>query len=257
MGRQSGICCYCGEVRSFAKAHIISKTLFKDLFKRYGKVHLLNVKDIDGNNKVQDAFFDTHILCAKCDMSFSLFEDYFVQLIRGELLATGITSRIKRSDLGEYMVDKYRPVNYLHLRFFYLLTLWRCGISQQSSFTSVSLGNDEQKIHKLLQLKEPGDYKDYATVLVSFAEVDDIRALTAIGPANAMVGVIPIIVILFDQWALIYCLKKQVKEWFFQYALNDSGDLSVVIFKESFGVNFLNQLTHNQVHLRKADVFGE
>jgi hypothetical protein len=256
MGKQSGICCFCGETRRFAKAHVISKTLFKDLFQRYGKVHLLNVKDIDGNNKVQDAFYDTHILCVECDNSFSLFEDYFVQLLRGELLASCKIARVERKDFGQYLVDTYRPVNYLYLRLFYLLTLWRCSISQQSSFSTVSLGTEEQAILALLKSKSGGDCQNYATVLVSFAEVDDIRALSAISPANATVDNLPITVILFDQWAIIYCMKKQANEWFFQYALDGSDDLSIVVFKEPFGVNFLNQLTHNQVHVKKADVLG-
>jgi hypothetical protein len=256
MGKKSGVCRFCGEIKPFAKAHVISRTLFKDIFKKYQKVHFLNVKDLDGSNRVQDAFFDTHILCADCDRSFSPIENYFTRLIKGDLLNKNGIQRVKRSDFGLYMVDTYQNVQSLNLRQFYLLTLWRCSISMRSTFDSVQLGDGEAEILEHLTNKTPGDFSDYATVLVSFEYVDDIRSLSAIGPANATVDGLPITVILFNQWAIIYCMKKQVRDWFFAHSLDDSGDLSVILFKESFGVEFLHQLTHVSVHIKKKDVNG-
>lgn len=255
MGKKSGTCLYCGETKRFAKAHVISKTLFKDIIKRYGRAHLLNVTDLDRNNPVEDAFFDMHILCAECDRSFSSLEDYFVQLTRGDLLRNGKVQRKVRTDYGQYMVDTLSPVATLRLRQFYLLTLWRCSISKQDSFSALSLGAAEETvIRNLLQTNSPGDYADYATILISFSEVDDIRKFGAIAPANANIEGLPITMILFDGWAIIYCLKNQVHEWFFKHALTASENLEVIVLKERLGIELLGKLTHNNVHVREADV---
>ena len=256
MGKHTGVCRYCGNIRPFAKSHVISKTLFKELFKKHKRVHFLNVKDIEGSNLVQDAFYDTHILCSLCDTAFSPLEDYFTKFVKGELVLAGITERVSRTDYGEFMVDTYRPIDTIKLRLFYLLTLWRSSISVLDTFNSVNLGNDEELISDWIKNGNPGDYNDYGVILISFAEVDDIRALSAIGPANATVEGFPITVVLFNQWAIVFSRKKHNDQWLFPFALKDTKELQVVVWKEKEGVQFLNRLTHLNVHIKKGDVKG-
>jgi len=54
----------------------------------------------------------------------------------------------------------------------------------------------------------PGSYGFYSTVLVSLAEVDDVRTEIVIFPQPANFGDLPVIIIMANRFAIIYNLTR-------------------------------------------------
>ncbi|GAA4180523.1 hypothetical protein [Sphingobacterium ginsenosidimutans] len=106
-----GICALCKEKKKFMRAHVISKALFKSIFREYGKVHYVNVADLETPNKVQDAFFDNALYCIECDNTFSPYEQYFADLIRGRLAEIGVTANLKLLCPPNYNIDVHQDVD--------------------------------------------------------------------------------------------------------------------------------------------------
>src|SRR5215217_5129000 len=169
-----GICRFCKEEKPLIKAHIISKNLFKAIFNDYGKVHYVPLHDLDKRNKVQDAYYDTAILCHDCDNKFSPYENYFQQFLSGKIGEHEIFP-VEKISYPEYQVDRFEGVNLHNIRMFFVIMLWRSGITQQNAFKDIQLGELQEELFEQIKSGVLTSYDKTPVVLLSVKRVDDVR----------------------------------------------------------------------------------
>lgn len=257
MGKKTGICQLCKKEKRFAKAHIISKSLFKSLFKRADKTQLLDLTQIEDDsikNVVEDAFFDNAILCIECDRSFSDYENYFNKFISDDLRSIGACLKEEKYYSDEYRLVTYSTVDHYKLRMFFLITLWRCSISKQLDFKHINLGDSEEEVFKQIKSGNLGNYERLAVVMISLKNVDDIRTETVLAPIKATIGHTPVYIFMIKQIAFIINLQTDVIPYLFQHRLLESEQLDVVQLNHNSGINFLNIVTKMDIHVKKEDL---
>lgn len=257
MGKKTGICQLCKKEKKFAKAHIISKSLFKSLFMRADKTHLLDLTKIEDDsikNVVQDAFFDTAILCIDCDRSFSDYENYFNKFISGDLRSIGACLKEEKNHSAEYSLVTYSNVDHYKLRMFFLITLWRCSISKHADFKHINLDDSEEEIFKQIKSGDLGNYVRFAVVIISLKNVDDIRTEAVLAPIRATIGPTSVYIFMIKQIAFIINRQTDVIPYLFQHRLLESEQLDVVQLNHNSGLNFLNIITKMDIHIKKEDL---
>jgi hypothetical protein len=219
-------------------------------------VHEIGIADLDARNIVQDAVYDTNILCADCDGSFSQYEKYFSDLVSNELISSNKISLQSKHEYIEFNVDKFANVDHFALRKFFLVTIWRCAISKRDNYRHVDLDSNNEWLREMILSKSltNDNYTNYSAVLVSLEDVDDIRTETVIFPQPAMFGKWPVIILMVNRFAIIYNLTPNETPFLFQYQLNRSGFFDVVRFTHDSGLTFLDKLTRNQTRVRRSSV---
>lgn len=251
MAAKTGICKFCGDEKPLIRAHIISKTLFKPILRNFGPVHYVNVGDIDTRNKVQDAFFDTSLLCLDCDGAFGVYEDYFVQFLKSyEAKDPKLKIGNIRYFPPEYAVEEFTGLDNDKLRMFFLITLWRCSVSKQSAFRDIDLKEREEGIKKQIESGVLNDFNELSCVLISLQDVDDVRTDTAITPLKATLGS-PVILFMVNRWMFIYCLGKAHEIALFDHRLNQSGMVPVIKFTHDAGLALINKITGLDGNIRR------
>lgn len=241
----------CLKYKKLIKAHVISKALFASLFK-YGPVHEIGIADLDAKNRVQDAVYDTNILCAECDGDFSSCEKYFIDLLDNRLLVSNKIALQSRHEFPEHIVDRYADVDHFALRKFFLITLWRCAVSKRSNYRHVELGQDAEVLREMILSNESGNYGFYGTLVVALGEVDDVRTETVIFPQPANFGNFPVIILMVNRIAIIYNLMHGETPFLFKHQLNDSTFFDIVRFKHEPGLLFLDKLTGLEVRVKRS-----
>lgn len=248
-----GICALCDREKKLIKAHIISRTLFKSVFRDYGNVHYVNIKDLDTNNKVQDAFFDTSLLCAECDNNFSPFEEYFANLLKGQLDRIHAEVKLKLFYPPKYSVDVYEGLNGDKLRMFFLILIWRSSISQQPAFRDVKLSAMECWLKKQIKSGFPDTFDKIYVLLFSLEDVDDIRKESISMPIKSIFGDEHAILFLIRGWVICYILgDSQVP--FSEYRHQKGNQLKVVKLSDKQGIILLDKMTNLSGPFRKSPV---
>lgn len=243
MGKKIGVCQLCKMEKKLIKAHVISKALFKDIFNIDDRVHLLSPTELDKQNLVQDAFYDTGILCGDCDSSFSLYENYFAQIVRGNLLGLGIRRNGQLTYSDEYSLDLLEGIDHYKLRMFFLITIWRCSISTQPSFKQINLAEREKGIFEQIRSGKTTSYDKIPVILISLEEVNDIRKEVAMTPAIGYLGQHQVAFFVLRGWAFVYNLSSFPTPHLFEYRLSESKDFKIIKFSHRSGVVFLNKMT--------------
>jgi len=248
-----GLCQYCGQTKALIKAHVISRTLFKAIFKEYGKVHYVKVKDLDEKNKVQDAFFDKFILCGDCDNSFAPYEDYLARFLAGEIRNDSISIR-EKIFTPDYDVDRYQGVNNHNLRMFFLILLWRCSISKQPPFRYIKIPHFEDEIRRQLKSGRLKSYDLFPVVVISVQGIDDIRTKTVFMPMVGQYENIPLFTFCINGWIFLYTFGNRLP-LLSDHRIRENGPIDIVKFKDNeTGLEFLDRMTNTRFRLKFSDV---
>lgn len=245
-----GICYLCGEYKQLMRAHVISRSLFKQLFKDYKDVHFVAPADLTNKYKVQDAFYDDGILCKECDNTFSPYEAYYNRLIRGDLLKYNKIRLTNITATPEYAIDEYDGVDTHKLRVFFLVTLWRSSISDQPHFKVVDIGAEQAVLAAVLKNPIELDYELFPVILISLKDVDDFRADTTVSPRVSTFGNVPVIMYIVNGWVFIYCTEAGKYPFLFEHRIIPNETLKVIRINHDPGVFLLNQLTNDYAFTR-------
>lgn len=241
MGKLKGICRLCGQEKKFIRAHVISKTLFKSIFRNHEKVHLVKQGDLESKNPVQDAFYDNHILCGDCDRSFSPAEEYITNLLGYDLNRLGIALKNTKQLPGMH-TDIYKGVDQKLVRLFFIIMLWRCSISKNPSFNLISLPEYEDWMKAQIVAQLAKDYDILPVIICSLKDVDDIRKDTAVAPSVLFMNGKKIVTLLVKGHVIIYGLETPYPS-IFSNRVKPGQELQVVRLDKLTAIPLLNQIT--------------
>jgi hypothetical protein len=156
-------CQLCGSEDSLIKSHIIPKPFFVAYGKDDRAPRVLSNSRGVHPKRVRTGFYDSDILCAKCDQRIGVWDQYGVDLLLKELPSFEPFPHVKGR------IAFMRPsFDYARLRLFLLSVLWRAGISSHPMFTRVKLGPYAARLRELLSASEPGGSDDFCTLLSVF-----------------------------------------------------------------------------------------
>jgi hypothetical protein len=169
-------CKLCQLEKPLIEAHIVPKCLLKPLFSPTGPIRSIS-KDISTYPKrFPIGVYDSNILCAECDNSFSPWEQYTAEL----LFETAPKYR-ELAHMGFYSIPEY---DYAMLKLCVLSVLWRMSITRQQEYERVSLGQKyENDIRTMLLAKEPGAPDMFSVAWLQLT--DYVGSGTALGTSPA------------------------------------------------------------------------
>lgn len=139
MKKEYGICQYCGEERKLIQAHIIPHSFMNEIKKADKTLLMIS---LDKQCPTQSGIFDTSILCAKCDNTFSSYEKEALKLFKLDL-----------NNYKQYLYENgqtelyYKIPNLLinakKIQLFFLSVLWKSSITKSTIFSKVTLAKYE------------------------------------------------------------------------------------------------------------------
>lgn len=131
-------CCkLCGQNAKLIKAHIIPKSLYKDLRDSDGGVSKLITNTVGVHSKrIPVGLYDPQIVCEDCERFFSPWDDYAKWFFEKNVPNPVI-------DKGRIVAYDYGITDYKNLKLFFISLLWRAHASSQPFFGRIDLGPHE------------------------------------------------------------------------------------------------------------------
>lgn len=158
-----GICQLCLEEKPLAKAHIISKFLFKPL--KDDKNRMVGFSKTNINEFLQDGYWDRNILCEECDKHLGKsYEDPIAKIYYKHEGNPGNVGFIKNDDGYSFKAVNF---DFNVLCKFILTQLWRMSISKIDAFSDTDLGlYHSEQIKLLLKKNRPVTGLEYPIMIL-------------------------------------------------------------------------------------------
>ncbi len=110
----------------------------------------------------QTGVYDSTITCKQCEDDYQVYDDYAADILLKNTCKRQDISDPKKTNVEGYLLH---GVDYTKLKLFFLLTLWRCSISEREEVDKVNVGAHLQKLESLILNKDPGDINDFSVML--------------------------------------------------------------------------------------------
>lgn len=149
-------CRLCQNEEDLSDSHIIPEFFFKPLYTSKHQFFALSTDEGIANKILQKGLREK-LLCQKCETFLSKYELYVAEVFQG-------TSRLQMKQLSEKRI--VLAVDYVKFKLFELSVLWRASISSLDFFSAIVLGDEEEKLRKMLLAEDPGEPGMYGSFLI-------------------------------------------------------------------------------------------
>lgn len=166
-------CKLCGEDKKLLKcSHIIPDFMYKGLFDEMHFIAPIDLVEFKVKKLIPTGFYDSNILCDKCDNQIiGNLESY------SSIVLWGGQGKAELYPKFEHKINQLNQ-KYLHLinldyfkfKLFLLSIIWRASISKHKIFETVSLGEHETRIGKMIYENNPGKSNDYPVGMFILSE---------------------------------------------------------------------------------------
>jgi hypothetical protein len=157
-------CKLCEGDEDLIKAHIIPRSLYKPLLEEGKPLSVLSTSTATHPQKSRSGFYDTEILCKKCERIFSPWDDYAQR---------ALLSKPRKEDYfthnGRKLAYKME-IDYAKLKLFFISLLWRAGISNHYFFKKIRISPFGDQLKQMILKSDPGNPETFAVVLAKFNE---------------------------------------------------------------------------------------
>jgi len=161
-------CHLCLQQRTLCNSHIIPEFFYEQMG-LYDSKHRLKILSTSPEKHPPCAQkgIRERLLCEECEGKFSQWEGYARQALFG-----GTWIEINSSDARGIKCT----VDYTKFKLFELSVVWRVGISTHQAFSSVSLGEHEDVLRRMLFTETPGNGEAYGCVLIHSSKYEAVTA---------------------------------------------------------------------------------
>lgn len=140
-----GLCKLCNAVEANVNAHIIPKSFFVEHLEDGEIPKIISTEKGSYPKRSPIGVYDSDILCTGCEGKFAVPDDYGYKFFHAkhtfEVIYPGTEATAKI--INDVDTEK--------LQLFVLSVLWRASVSKKSFYASVSLGQYEEKIRKIIE----------------------------------------------------------------------------------------------------------
>lgn len=154
-----GRCKFCEETRHLVNAHIIPRA-FYPITGNSEKPMMVLANDSQWAKRSHQGIYDKALVCQVCEDQFNPWDTY-----AAEFLVQGRHQRNIKFAANHYVVYGF---DYSRLKLFFLSLLWRASATDHRMYHKISLGIEEKKLKKLIQLKDPGTEEDFSAILIKY-----------------------------------------------------------------------------------------
>lgn len=171
------ICKLCQEdTKLLKKSHIIPDFMYKEIYDEKHFLYRGSAKNLDKMQTVPTGEYDSNILCKNCDNEIiGSYESYGSGVFFGGLPQSNCPT-FKSGKINDIYVTLFENLEYDKFKLFLLSLLWRASISNRKFFKNVSLGDDEERIRKLLLSGQAGNDSSYPIFISTFLGLKNIPA---------------------------------------------------------------------------------
>lgn len=156
------ICKLCQEdTKLLKKSHIIPDFMYKEIYDEKHFLYRGSAKNLDKMQTVPTGEYDSNILCKNCDNEIiGSYESYGSGVFFDGLPQSNCPT-FKSGKINDIHVTLFENLEYDKFKLFLLSLLWRASISNRKFFKNVNLGDDEERIRKLLLSGKAGNDSSY------------------------------------------------------------------------------------------------
>ncbi len=137
--------------------------MYKGLFDAKHFIAPVDLVEFKVKKLIPNGFYDSNILCEDCDNNIlGSLESY------ASIVIWGGKSNQKSYPKTEYKTNQLNQkylhltnINYSKFKLFLLSIIWRASISRQKIFNTISLGEHENIIGKMILENNPGKFYEY------------------------------------------------------------------------------------------------
>jgi len=159
-------CKLCGGEKKLVKAHIIPKSMYRQMYINSESPEMYSNKKGIHPRKSHVGEYDQGIVCEACEALFSPWDDYAQELLLAEYQD------------GDFFVDAngnkraytFNTFNYVKLKLFFLSLLWRADASSRPFFRRVDIGPFRNGLRQMILQKNPGSAEDFGVVLTRYSD---------------------------------------------------------------------------------------
>jgi len=209
------------------KSHIIPDFMYRDLFDNKHRIFEANVKDGELKTKIaQTGSYESNLLCEKCENErLGKLERY------ASMLLYGGTPTIIRNEINVHGMKSShcKEINYPYFRLFLLSIIWRASISKLQIFSNVNLGPHEDVIREMILNKDPGNYKKYPCIMITYINQKKLPHQLIGEPILSRKGGTYTYFFLIGGVLYIYFISQHnIPDWVFECVLNSDGEMRIV-----------------------------
>jgi hypothetical protein len=154
------------------KSHIIPEAFYKPIYESGHKIYRFTQIE-DRPKRLRKGIYE-RLLCESCETRvIKEYEDYAIKVWHGE-------DRGPHSDVEYHLKSnglEMTGLDYRRMKLFFMLILWRIGVSSQNEFKSVNLGPHEEKLRNMIINDDPGEVHDYGTILIAGRQREEVRSI--------------------------------------------------------------------------------
>lgn len=109
-----------------------------------------------------------HLLCGACETQLSIYEGYSSRIIKS-------VPSFPRDRTGNFLITP--KVDYKKFKLFQMSILWRASIANGPWFASVNLGNQEERLRKMIYEGKPGMSHNFGCVMYVAPNADRLKQI--------------------------------------------------------------------------------
>jgi len=160
-----GICKFCGNKKELICAHIIPKSFYPADENGSRRQINFDVRGTQLSSQLQNGFFDSNLVCRKCEDLFNAGDNY-----AKNLLIDRRSEGVRKTDSGKTYFE-YSNVDYKLIKLFFISLLWRAHATSLPYFQAVNIGaNDEAIARTMICNKDPGLPDHFAVFMLRIAD---------------------------------------------------------------------------------------
>lgn len=201
--------------------------MYRDLFDDKHRLFEANVNYGELKTRIaQTGSHEPNLLCKKCENErLGKLERY------ASMLLYGGTPIVMRNEINLHGMKSThcKEINYSHFRLFLLSIIWRASISKRPIFQDVKLGPHENVIREMIINEDPGDYKKYPCIMITYINVKKLPHQLIGQPILSREGGTYTYFLLIGGVLYIYFISQHnIPAWVYECVLNSNGEMRIV-----------------------------
>jgi len=167
---ETGVCKLCGTHGDLRRSHIIPEWLFKSIYEPDEHRFFRYSGDADSRPIKRRKGMNEPLLSPACEDLTQVYDDYACRIWDG-------TGRgVQYLNNNENLV--VTGVDYVKMKLFFMITLYRASVSGMSDFSNIHLGqHHEENLRKMILNRSPGKQHEYPILLLAARRDPQVRKI--------------------------------------------------------------------------------
>lgn len=229
--------------------------MYKGLFDEKHFIAPVDLIEFKRKKLQPNGFYDSDILCDDCDRKLlgSLESYSSIVIWGGKARQDQYPAFEKKANQLNQKFLHLTNVNYTKFKLFLLSIIWRASISKQMIFDSVSLGEHEDKIRKMILENDPGRSYEYPVGVFVLTENSNHPTKMIANPIKVKHGDNLSYLFLINGLVINYKIDgEEDKEFYDHIMINENNTMNVYIFDEKGSQEFLDNYLKTKIRYKNA-----